>query len=358
MQQPENQATHLHEPEFSFKKLFTDFFTEIKYILSFRKTILVVLIAGVLLGVLAAKFKRPTYTARLTFVIDDSKSGGGSSGLSALAGQFGFNLDGIGGASGVLARDNVQELVKSHRLIKATLLSPYDKTQTLADRYAAVNKLNDKWLKYSKDGKIIRFPLNGTGNTRIQDSLLHEMMILILNGDFGITKTDKKLDFFEINTTMKDEKLALLFCDRILKQATDFFIKTKTQRLRSNVMRLQHRADSIAALLNRKTYTLSAANQSLLNLNPAYTTANAGVEVRERDKIVLTTIFSETIKNLEASKAMLSQETPTVQVVDEPELPLKKNRLKYSVAIATGALVAFIVASIVILFLKKKQQHK
>lgn len=355
MQQPDTPNMHPYEPEFSVSKLFKDRWVDLKYILSFRKTVALAIIAGVLIGVFASKLKNPTYTARLSFVIDASKSGG-SGGLSALAGQFGFNLDGLGASNGVLAGDNVQELVKSHKLIKATLLTPYDKTQTLADRYAAVNKLDEKWLKYSTTGKVIRFPVNGKGNSRIQDSLLHEMTLLILKGDFGITKTDKKLDFFEISTTMKDEKLSLLFCQRMLNQATDFYIRTKTQRIRNNVARLQHRADSIAALLNRKTYTLSAANQSLLNLNPAYTTANAGVEVRERDKIVLTTIFTETIKNLEASKAVLSQETPTVQIVDEPELPLKKNRLKYSVAIITSVLICFVIAAAGILILRSKRQ--
>jgi hypothetical protein len=353
MQQPDNNTTYAYEPEFSVSNLFKDRVADFKYIITFKKTIAIAITAGVLIGFFASKLKDPTYTARLSFVIDASKSGS-SGGLSAIAGQFGFNLDGLGASNGVLAGDNVQELVKSHKLIKATLLTPYDQTQTLADRYAAVNNLNEKWLKYSSTGKIIRFPLNSKGNNRIQDSLLHEMTLLILKGDFGITKTDKKLDFFEINTTMKDEKLSLLFCQRMLNQATDFYIRTKTQRVRNNVVRLQHRADSIAALLNRKTYTLSAANQSLLNLNPAYTTANAGVEVRERDKIVLTTIFTETIKNLEASKAMLSQETPTVQIVDEPELPLKKNRLKYSVAIPTSVFICFIIASITILSLRKK----
>ncbi len=357
MQQPENNIPYPYEPEFSVNKLIKDRWADFIYILSFKKTVAIAVIAGILLGVLASKLKEPTYTARLSFVIDASKSAG-SGGLSALAGQFGFNLDGLGASNGVLAGDNVQELVKSHRLIKATLLTPYDKTQTLADRYAAVNDLSKKWIKYSTTGKVIRFPLNGKGDSRIQDSLLHEMTLLILKGDFGITKTDKKLDFFEITTTMKDEKLSLLFCERMLNQATDFYIRTKTQRIRNNVARLQHRADSIAALLNRKTYTLSAANQSLLNLNPAYTSANAGIEVRERDKIVLTTIFSETIKNLEASKAILSQETPTVQIVDEPELPLKKNRLKYSVAILSGVLICFAIASVIILILRKNDTAK
>jgi hypothetical protein len=343
-----------YEPEFSFNKLFDDRVTDIKYIFRFKKTLSFVLVAGALLGALSAWLWTPTYTARLTFVVDDAKSSGAGGGLSALAGQFGFNLDGLGGASGVLAGDNVQELIKSQKLIKKTLLTPYDNTQTLADKYAAVYKLNKKWLKHSPDGKITRFPMDDKHNTRLQDSLLHEMTTLILSGEFGIAKTDKKLGFFEVNTTMKDEKLALLFCTRMIKQSTDFFISTKTKRLRNNVERLQHRADSIGQILNRKTYSLSAANQNLLDLNPAYTNVNANVEVKERDKIVLTTIFSETVKNLEASKTMLAQETPTVQVVDEPEFPLKKNKLKYSIAILAGIIISGLLFSFYVLINRKK----
>lgn len=342
-----------YEPEFSFQKLLNDRIKDIKYILWFKKTLTAILITGALLGALTAWLWTPTYTARLTFVVDDAKSAGGAGGLASLAGQFGFNLDGLGGASGVLAGDNVQELIKSHKLIKATLLTPYDSSQTLADRYAAVYELNKKWLKYSPDGKIIRFPKDDRKNSRIQDSLLHEMITLILANEFGIAKIDKKLGFFEVNTTMRDEKLAQLFCSRMMKQSTDFFISTKTKRLRNNVNRLQHRADSIGQILNHKTYAASAANQSLLDLNPAYTAATANVEVKDRDKIVLTTIFSETVKNLESSKTMLAQETPTVQIVDEPELPLKKNKLKYSVAILTGIFLAGMLFSFYALLSRK-----
>jgi len=343
-----------YEPEFSIKKALQDRVADIAYIFQFKKTLALVLIAGALIGALTAWLWTPSYTARLTFVVDDAKSSGSAGGLSALAGQFGFNLDGLGGASGVLAGDNVEELIKSHKLIKATLLTAYDSTQTLADRYAAVNKLDKKWLKYSPDGKIIRFPLNGKNNTRLQDSLLHEMTTLILSGEFGIDKTDKKLGFFEVNATMKDERLAQLFCTRMIKQSTDFFISTKTKRLRNNVERLQQRADSIGAILNHKTYDLSSANQTLLDVNPAYTRASANVDIKERDKIVLSTVFSETVKNLESSKTMLAQETPTVQIVDEPELPLKKNKLKYSIAILSGIIISGILFSFYILVTRKK----
>lgn len=354
-----NQETppYPYEPEFSFKKLLDDRVGDVAYIFRFKRALALVLIVGALAGALIAFLWTPSYTARLTFVVDDSKSTGAGGGLSALAGQFGFNLDGIGGASGVLAGDNVEELIKSHKLIKATLVTEYDSTQSLADRYAAVNKLDQKWLKYSPDGKVTRFPVGGKNNNRLQDSLLHEMTILILGGEFGISKTDKKLSFFEVNATMKDEKLALLFCNRMIKQATDFFISTKTKRLRSNVERLQQRADSIGAILNHKTYDLSSANQTLLDVNPAYTKANANVDIKERDKIVLTTIFSETVKNLEASKTLLAQETPTVQIVDEPEFPLKKNKLKYSIAILAGLVISGVLFSFYILLTRKKREH-
>ena len=351
------QTNYPYEPEFSVKQLLLDRGKDIKYVLQFKKSMALVLIIAALAGFLFAWNWPVTYTAKLTFVIDDAKSGGGS-GLSSIASQFGFNLDGIGGASGVLAGDNVQELLKSQKLIKGTLVTPYDSTGTfsLADKYAEINKLNKKWLKYSTDGKIIRFPVNAKSYSRIQDSLLHEMTTMILGGEFGISKTDKKLSFFEVNTTMRDEKLADLFCIRMIKQGTDFFIKTKTGRLRDNVNRLQHRADSIGIVLNRKTLAAASSNQTLLDINPAYTSANASIDIKERDKIVLSTIFTETVKNLEASKTMLAQETPTVQIVDEPEFPLKKNKMKTSATMLLFMLGFGAVYAIFLIATRKKSE--
>lgn len=342
------------EQEFSLKQSLNERFNDLQYIWQFKIQLILSIILGAAIGSSVAYLKKPTYSARLTFVVDDAKSSGSLGGLSALAGQFGFNLDGLGGASGVLAGDNIELLVKSTNIIKSTLVSAYNSNQTLADKYAEIYKLDKDWAEYSTDGKIVKFPLNGKGNSRLQDSLLHEIAERILNkGQFDISKPDKKLGFFEINVAFKDEKLAMLFCERIIKQSTDFFIVTKTKRLKNNVDRLQLRADSIEKLLNRKTYYVSNIARNSLDLNPAFTEEDAKVEVKQRDKIVLNTIYSETVKNLEASKTMLAQETPTVQIVDQPELPLKKNTLKYWVAVITG-IFAMIVLFVLYKLLTKK----
>ena len=107
-----------------------------------------------------------------------------------------------------------------------------------------------------------------------------------------------------------------------MKVATDFYVNTKTRRLQSNVQRLQAKADSLEFMLNRKTYSAAETDRLLLNANPVYAAPTVSAEISTRDKFVQSIIYGEIIKNLEISKTAMIQETPTVQVVDYPDLPL------------------------------------
>lgn len=150
------------------------------------------------------------------------------------------------------------------------------------------------------------------------------------------SKPDRKLGFFELNVTMRDELLAERFSKRLLKSAIDFFIETRTRRLATNVARLQGKADTLERVLNRKTYSAAASGKLLLDLNPVYTAPDAVAEISSRDKAVQSAIYAEVMKNLEISRTALIQETPTVQVVDEPELPLKANKIVWALAVLAG----------------------
>lgn len=354
------EAKYPQEENFSFRQLVLSRKPDVEYLWSKKWRIIIVGFLGGLLGLLLSFIWPITYSARLTFVVEDTKAGGGSI-VSALAGQFGLDLSSVGGASGVLAGDNVEQLLRSNAILKKALLTPYgDKeNHTLADIYAIKNKLIEKWeKKYVEDGKKLSFPIKTTTYTRLQDSLLQDIVDRIVKKELGVSKPDKKMSFFEVSTTMKDERLAQLLCTEVLKQGSDFYIQTKTKRLRTNVERLQTRADSLTKLLNRKTYSASSATQLLLDVNPAYTTANVGSEVQERDKIVLSTIYSEVIKNLEVNKTLLMQETPTVQIVDEPGLPLKKNRLKWWEGIAYTGFSSGFVYILFLLFIMNFNKSK
>ncbi len=352
-------AKYPEEENFSFKILLADRKGDLIYLWKHKFKILLLGIVGGLFGLLASYLWRISYTAKLTFVVEDSKPSGGGSLVSALAGQFGLDMNSLGGASGVLAGDNVEQLLKSNTILKSALLRPYGDTQkhTLADIYAIKNKLKTKWeSKYLNGEGTISFPAETANYSRLQDSLLQDIRKRIQKEGLGISKPDKKLSYFELTTTMKDEKLAQLLCLGILEMGSQFYIQTKTDRLQKNVNKLQHRADSITTLLNQKTYQASSSSRILLDVNPAYATARVGTEVKERDKIVLSTIYSEVIKNLEVSKTMLMQETPTVQIVDQPDLPLEKNRLKWWQGLAYGGFLGGLLCIAFILFARTNNE--
>ena len=353
------------EEEFSLLGQLLGLWKLVRYALTQWKTLSVAAIAGAVLGLGYYFWKPVIYTAHVTFVVEESKGAGGGSLMSALAGQLGVDIGGLSGTSGVLAGDNVLQLLKSKSLIKKTLLSPFSETSlenngkvkqgswSLADEYARVYGLDEKWLKSSKVQRKISFTPNATRLGRTEDSLLQRIIKKITEKELVIAKPDKKLGFFEMSVSMRSEALAALFCNRLLKTTTDFYVSTKTRRLATNVQRLQLKADSLLFALNKKTYSSADANRQLLDVNPAYAAPTVNAEMSTRDKMIQGTIYADIVKNLEISKTSLIQETPTVQVVDEPEFPLPDNASDWWLAALAGAALLAFVTAVIIMAMKK-----
>ena len=168
-----------------------------------------------------------------------------------------------------------------------------------------------------------------------------------------MVKVDKKLGFFNVTIDVKEELLSKLISERMLKIATDFYIDAKVGRLKKNVSRLERRTDSISAILNKRTYAATEDARLLLNVNPADVNAPVYSEISQRDKIVLSTIYAELMKNLEVSKMTLAQETPTIQIVDSPVFPLENDEIKWYKGLLAGFFLS-ILASILVLIIKEK----
>lgn len=300
--------------------------------------ILVAALFGSALGLTYAFFKPVEYESRQSFVVEDSKSGVG--GIAALAGQFGFD---IGGASsnGVFSGDNILLFLKSESLCRETLLTNYDSSGnlSLADVYAESSGLKSKWANNKKIGEV-NFSKYKDGNLpRLEDSLFQVITKKVLENDLQVTKPDKKSSFIEVVVTMKDELLSKDFGERLVKIATDRYVDSKIKLKALNVAKLQRRADSLGSLLNSSTYSAAATQQSLIDVNPGLRTAPVESEIQTRNKTMIATIFGEVVKNLEIAKVALSQETPTIQMVDQSTLPLKKKKVSKLIAIIVGGLL-------------------
>jgi hypothetical protein len=333
---------------FSLLQLINDIIAKLKstFIKHF-KLLLLVGCVGALLGLSYSLIKHTKYNAEITFLVEENKSGGGL--LSSLGSQIGIDVSSMaGGGNSVISGDNMLELLKSKSMMQECLLTPFQKDSSylLADRYSDVYQLREKWASSDKVGVQVHFA-DVKLAPRLKDSLLSVIIKRIYKKEFSVAKPDKKLGFFKVSSSTNDELLSMYITERIIKIATDFYVNNKTSRLKNNVARLEHRTDSIGKLLNNRTYSAVNDMRLMLNLNPADINAQGSAEISQRDKMVLSTVYGELIKNLEISKTALVQETPTIQITDKPILPLEKDEMKWYEGLIVGFVAPFIFLFIV-----------
>lgn len=285
---------------------------------------------GGISGYFYASMDKLKYNAKLTFIVEEGKSSSNNlGGLASLAGQFGVDVGGSGGG-GVLSGENILVYLKSESLAREVLLSRIDSNtnNSIADFYSEVYNLKNSWTKNVNIGAV-SFPVFTPKKvySRLQDSLIKKITTAILASQFFVSKTDKKASFIEVNVTMQNEYLAKVYCEKIVEVAVSRYINIKTERQKKTVEKLEFRADSIANLLSRKTYSSASIQtiNSTIDLNPLYRTGQAvTLETTTRDKSMLSAIFTSVVQNLEMAKFTLSQETPVIQIVDSPIFPLNK----------------------------------
>jgi len=308
---------------------------------------------GGIVGFIYANNQKATYNAKITFVLEEGKgSGSGLGGLASLAGQFAMDV-GTSNGGGILSGDNIILYFRSPSLAREVLLSNYDSlsNRSIADEYSRVYGLTDKWRENKNIGEI-NFPTLAQKKiySRLHDSLLQAIINVINTSQFTVSRKDKKAGFIDVSSTMQSEMLAKVYCERIVQKVVERYITIKTQRQNTAVQKLQLRVDSIANLLKQKTFSSAALQNSsnTMDINPLYRTGTSvAVETTLRDKTLLATIFANVSQNLEMAKFTLSQETPVIQIVDTPLLPLYREK----VSRIKTALVASIFNCIIIYFL-------
>ncbi len=337
------------EKELSLKDLFQQFKELIRYLTRQWKILLIVGVLFGVLGLIYALLKKKQYEAQLTFVLDESRGGGLLGSYSSIASQFGVDLGSSGGnGSGIFNEDNIMEFLKSKLMVERTLLSSLEvdgQNITLADYYIQIYGLKSKWKEHHPELNEFRFPLQSPTDSlnRVQDSIMTQLYMQIVKNNITADKPDKKLNFIAVKTTTLNEEFSKIFTERLVSEATRFYIETKTQRSQQTVSRLQAQADSILSELTQKTF--QAAESEDLNQNPVLKVATVKTEYMTRDKAILQTMYGEVVRNLEMAKMSLSEETPVIQVVDVPRYPLTVKHLGAKMGFVLGMILGGFLAS-------------
>ncbi|MFA4870241.1 MAG: Wzz/FepE/Etk N-terminal domain-containing protein [Pedobacter sp.] len=346
--------------EISLKELILKIQEFWRYLLSKWLIIVICGLIGGALGFAYASSKKPVYTATTTFVLEDEKSGGGLGNLAGLASMAGVDLGGSGG--GIFQGDNILGLYKSRSILERTLLTQVEskgKKQLLIDWYIDFHHLRKRWadkpelinLKFINDSLLNE--KHFLKPNRLRDSVLGVIVADLNRNYLVVSKPDKKLSTIQVDVKAQDEFFAKSFNDELVKIVNEFYINTKTKKTLQTVKILQHKTDSVRAVMNGAIYSAVAIADATPNLNP--TRQVQRVAPAQRAQFSAETnraILSEMAKSLEMTKMTLLKETPLIQVIDKPIYPLKKETFGKVKGMAIGGFLLGII-SVLYLIVKK-----
>ncbi len=345
---------NIDNDEISLKELILKMKEWLTFLKSKWKIIFLAGIIGGLFGITIAWFEKPTYKATLTFAMEEDKGGGGGMGSAlGLASSFGIDIGNT--TSGLFAATNLNELMKSRLIVEKVLLSPIiinGKTISLVEYYIRINRLRKTWDKIKGLKNIYFLPDDDrTKFTLTQDSILQQIHNKLIDKDhLSIVQKDKKVSILSIEVTSEDEQFSKIFCESIAKETSDFYIETKSKKARENVNVLQMQVDSVRSELNGAINGVAAEIDNVYNLNPAYNIKGTSSKKKQVDVQANTAILTNLVIQLELAKITLRKETPLIQLIDRPMLPLPKQKFGKLKSLILGGFTAGFFTLLYLLF--------
>lgn len=304
------------------------------------KSIFIVSFTGAIFGICYAYLQDPKYTAELTFVSEGEKTGG-LGGYASIAAQFGLDIGG-GNAGSIFGGDNLVELLKSRNLVDKTLLSPFD-NGLFIDQYVINHKLQKGWKKDTALQQISFQSISKGEYSRERDSIFNKIADGIIKNKLTVEKIDKKLDIITIKMQDIDMYFAKRFSEKLSENAIKFYTQYKNQKNLSNLQILQKQTDSVKSLLFGGISEIASLND--VTVNPIKQAIRTNGQKKQIDLQVNSVLYTELLKNLEIARLTLRKETPLVQIIDTPKLPLKNEKKGRLFMGFVFAMIAFILST-------------
>lgn len=348
-----NDNINSNSDEISLKDLILKVKEWWSYLLSKWIIIFIAGIIGGAIGLTYAFLKKTIYKAELSFVLQDEKSGSGLGSALGLASQFGIDFGGSN-AGGEFSGDNLLELMKSRSMVEKALLTAVsinNKKETLAEFYIDFNNLRESWNDNPKLKNVRFFPNEDRSKfTLEQNSILGSFHKNLITNNLTVDKVDKKLSIISLSVKSTNELFSKYFVEVLAKVVSDFYVQTKTEKAVKNVAILQKQTDSVRRTLYAGISGVAVSADVNPNPNPLLQTLRVPSQRRLIEVQTNTAILNQLVANLEISKMSLLQQTPLIQVIDKPILPLDKEQTGKLRSLILGGVIGGFLMIILLIF--------
>lgn len=283
------------------------------------------------------------YKAELSFVVEDKQKSTPLSSVSGLASQFGFDF--FSSSNSTFSQANIMELLKSRGVISKTLLRP-NANDLFIHNYISMYNLNSDW-KNNKDLDGISF------RNKIEvkhDSVITMVWEKIIEDDISVEIRNDETDIIYLSFKSLDERFAKLFSENLIDEMSSMYIEYQTKQSTNTIDFLQNRADSVFNELEKAEEEFAR----IKDINQRIIKASGRLKELQlmRNVEVLNTMYLELVKNIEVSKLTLLNQTPIIQVIDRPTLPLEDTKFSTVLVFVISFVLSFLISVFYFVFRK------
>ena len=333
---PENKEIEIRDIIITLKEIKQELISR-----SFKIGLFVFLFS--LTAVLINFFQDSRYKAELSFVVEDKQKSTPLSSVSGLASQFGFDF--FSSSNTTFSQANIMELLKSRGVISKTLLRSNNK-KLFIQNYISMYNLDSDW-KNNKDLEGITF--------KNQIDIKHDSIITmiwekIIEDDISVEIKNDETDIIYLSFKSKEEKFAKLFSENLIDEMSSMYIEYQTKQSTNTIDFLQNRADSVFNELEKAEEEFARVK----DINQRIIKASGRLKELQlmRSVEVLSTMYLELVKNIEISKLTLLNQTPIIQVIDRPTLPLEDTKLSTFLVFFISFVLSFLISVFYFIFRK------
>lgn len=299
-----------------------------RFLLSKWLIVLVIAISAGAIGAIIASYKKTTIKAEVTFAVDEGINRQDHSTFSLFSEQLG--LAPIDGGIVFTNAGNIVELLKSRLLIEKTLRNSIEinrKKILFADFFLDSLDYRSKWIGNNQSIKLnFSSTKKNDSELLLENGLIANMYKVLVSKMIVVAQKSKGTSIVSVSCTTENELFSKHFLEALINEVIRFYIDSKTARARQNLMIIEKRTDSV-----KNAYVGAAYGRAQFvdaDINLVRESVSVPGEKKQTDVQILRAAYIDLSRNLESAKTSLMNETPLIQIIDTPILPL--DRLKPS----------------------------
>jgi uncharacterized protein involved in exopolysaccharide biosynthesis len=310
---------------------------------------IILLFTGVVTSYLGYKVfqEHTTYKARLTFIVNDSKS----SAMGSLLGSFG-GLFGGGGSENQL--EKIMEISRSRKIIAQALFDSVTyngKSDLFANMLIETEEIDKEWLE-NPTLKGFKFKSSDVSNfTRLENNVLLRCYAYFVGGEniepkFNISLNEDSgvLSMYIIS---RNEDLSIDLTNKLYDKISAYYIEKSIEQEKRSYRILAFKKDSLERALKRNDF--AGADHEDKNKGLLFETLKIPTKQYKRKDLLLTTMYAEASKNAGIAEFALNSSTPFLSVIDGPIPPIRPTPPGRFRALALGLILGSFLGAIFVI---------